>query len=313
MEKTACRWKENLLQYLPMRIRIAAQRLPDTACVEELRFRRDAPVFARVSGEEYPLMLAGGASVTAEEMRELFDRFTEQSRYAREREIAEGFLTLAGGYRVGIAGRMRDGILTEVTGFSLRIARQVPGAADAAIPYLKDADGRLMPTLVFSPPGCGKTTFLRELARSVSDGRAGLRAASVSLVDERCELTGGGLLCVGLRTDTLTGVDRTEGMRRMCLTMSPEVLITDELRSEDDALAVLDAAACGITVAASAHAPDIGTLFRRRCLLPLTRAEVFERYVRLGRSHGVGTVEMIHDARGNEITGRETPCFIRLP
>ena len=241
---------------------------------------------------------------------EMVARLCEHSVYAWEHEISSGFVTLRGGCRVGICGRcVQEGErlhhIEDVTSINFRIARERRGAANALIPRILEKNGQVMPTLIVSAPGCGKTTLLRDIARTCSDGLCGVKPHRVAVVDTRFEIAG--CVCgvpqmdVGARTDVRSGGERAEGIRQMVLTMSPELLITDELSCTEDAYAVLDAASAGVIVAASAHAGSMEALMRRPPLFGLLNERVFTRYVMLDRSRGAGTVRAVYDRDGKEL------------
>ncbi len=321
-------WKADLLAYLPDGVRALIKDVDAHAPLEEIRMRAHAPLQLRFTGYERMLCARNGASPVSEADCRLFlQRLCGQSVYAWETELGGGFLTLEGGYRVGLCGRfaqLDSGAprLTDVTGFNIRIARQIPGAAAEALPYLLDASGRLYATLVVSPPGCGKTTLLRDLARCCSYGICGAYPSRVAVVDTRYEMTGSvrGVpqLDVGPRTDVLCGAPKALGMRMMVTNMSPDVLVTDELSTFEDARAAFDAIGCGVAVAASAHARTADGLLHRRALAMLLRQRLFARIVLLGRSRGVGTVEDVLDAsfqRAKPIhrhAEEVTSCYVRL-
>lgn len=153
---------------------------------------------------------------------------------------------------------------------------------------LLNANGSPVPTLLLSPPGAGKTTLLRDAARLLSDGGTGWRGYKVALADERGELAGasGGtpLLDVGLRTDVMDGCPKAEAMERMLRSMSPEIIVTDELGSAADAEAVCRAAAGGVCVLASAHAGSIADAARKPYLAQLLNNGSFHQVLVLERN-----------------------------
>ncbi len=321
-------WKKDLWPYLPDGVRALMEHVDAYAPLEEIRIRAGAPVQLRFNGYERLLYGKNGAAPIGEEgCKVLLQRLCEQSVYAWEKELSGGYLTLEGGYRVGLCGRFvqQEGggpRLTDATGFNIRIARQATGAAKKALPWLVDSAGRLMSTLVVSPPGCGKTTLLRDIGRCCSYGIFGAAPARVGMVDTRYELAGcvRGVpqMDVGPRTDVLCGMGKSEGMRMMVANMAPDILITDEISTIGEAQGVLDAMGCGVTVAASAHAVGAESLTHRRALATLLGQRMFRRIVLLGRSRGVGTVEEILDSGFCRVmepkqTAKEvSACFVPL-
>ena len=201
------------------------------------------------------------------------------------------------GRAVGQDGRLER--ITDITSLNFRISRAIEGVCTPLLPLLADG-GLPCSTLVLSAPGCGKTTLLRDLARRCAYGAPGIRPCRVAIVDARYELSGSvrGVpqFDLGPRTDVLTGSSKAEGMRLMITTMSPQVLVADELSTEADVSAAIEAAACGVRLLAGVHAGGPEALLSRPPMRELLRAKLFDRYVLLGRSRGVGTVEGVFNA-----------------
>jgi len=298
-------WKHDLLPYLPQRVQEMLRFVREDEAIEEIRLRAEKPLQLCFADRDRLVYASRGRpAVTAEDCRETLERVCERSLYAWEDELKNGFITLAGGYRVGVCGRTvsRDGRaerMMDVTGLNFRISRAVVGVSQKLLPSI--SDGRFpYSTLVISAPGCGKTTMLRDLARQCSYGGYGVQPCRVGVVDSRYELAGSirGVpqFDLGPRTDVLSGSGKAEGMRLMVASMSPHVLIVDELSFAEDIEAAREAAACGVRLLAGAHAGDVSMLIERPTFRELIRSRLFDRYVLLGRSHGVGTVEAVFDA-----------------
>jgi stage III sporulation protein AA len=166
-------------------------------------------------------------------------------------------------------------------------------------------------TLLISPPQCGKTTLLRDLARQISNGtlHARMKGMKVGIVDERSELAG----CVqgvpqhdvGLRTDVLDACPKAEGMIMMIRSMSPHLLITDEIGRMEDCEAILEAVHAGVHVITTAHGFGLSEVRKRPAIRELFKAGAFSRYIVLSRRLGPGTVEAVYDRQGERIFSRE--------
>jgi stage III sporulation protein AA len=232
------------------------------------------------------------------EQEGLLSAFCNHARYAWEKEIRQGFITLQQGGRVGVTGRIaaETGAPALVTGFCIRILRPVVGCGEQVLPALLE-EGRLRSTLLFSAPGCGKTTLLRDLVRLLSDGLGGASPHRVGVVDERYEIAGeaGDSFDLGDRTDVLLGVGKGEGLLRLLSTMGPQILAADELNLAGDVASVLEAKSRGVEVLCTAHGGTFEELLRREGMEKMFAARTFERYVRLT---GCGQVREIRDGEG---------------
>lgn len=265
---------------------LALQKLPDriaAACVnaaslfggqiDEIRLRRNSPASITVRGTNVTLPI----TATDAEIENTVRAFCDASLYTHAETIREGFIASRSGFRVGIVGRavVRDGKISsvaDVTALNVRIPRRVPGCADTAYDIMQSEDFS-RGLLVWSPPGIGKTTFLRELALRLASGT---NAKRVAVVDTRSELASG-IADAGL-ADVLTGYPRAKGIEIARRTLAAEIVVCDEIGNADDAEAILDAHRSGITVAASAHAASLGTLLASPHMAILRDRGVFGTY-----------------------------------
>lgn len=209
-----------------------------------------------------------GAEIAAGQLMQIVSALMEHSLYAWEEELARGYFTTRQGFRVGVAGkyRMVDGELRlqNVHSVCIRLAHEVKGCSDALMPLLLRGHS----CLILSPPGCGKTTLLRDASRQLSAG-----GKTVAVLDERSEIAaawqGRPGMDVGERTDVIEGVDKPAGIPMIVRALSPQVLVTDEIGGETDAAAIQDAMRCGVQVIATAHAASLTAARQRNALKAL--------------------------------------------
>lgn len=304
---------EDILHMLPDSLRAKLKRLPpqELERIEEIRLRVARPIEYVGGGTSRFVSEKGGGTeqagaafmFTKEEGIQLLSRLSHHSLYMMEEEMRRGYITIQGGHRVGISGKvvLEDGrvkLIRDVTSFNIRIARERKGAADKVLPLLMEGR-QLKNTLIISPPQCGKTTLLRDLARQISAGTEEVFARKVSIVDERSEIAGcvGGIpqKDVGPRTDVLDACPKAEGMMMMIRSMSPDVLITDEIGRAEDGYALEEAIHAGITVIASVHGRSLKDIMRRPTLSRVLQTGVFQCYLVLSRKPRVGAIAGVYD------------------
>lgn len=289
--------------------------------LEEIRLRARQPLTLRLGGDEFTLHAGGlapagdsrGYRLTSADLQRVLQVAAQYSLYALEEELRNAFLTLPGGHRLGLAGETvveggRVRTIKNVSSLNLRVARQIPGCASPLLPFLVQR-GRWLSTLLFSPPGCGKTTLVRDLIRLASTGvpGLGLPGMHVGVVDERSEIAGcfRGVpqLDLGPRADVLDRCPKAEGMLLMIRAMGPQVLATDEIGRPEDVTALEEAVNAGVTLLATAHGGSWEELLARPSLRQALQEGLFRRLVLLGRRHGPGSIEGVWDAGGRQLSG----------
>lgn len=272
--------------------------------VREIRIRAGGHASVLTGREE--LICSGTCS--PQQVAQIAEALCEHALYVRAEEQRQGFVTLRGGHRMGLCGRViahgqSIRALREISSLCVRVAGQWPGAADPLMPYLWDEDGQLRSLLVIGLPGMGKTTILRDACRKLSE-----QGVHMCVVDERSEIAAmsGGVaqLDVGPNTDVLDGCAKEAGLRWMLRAMSPEMLVTDELGSTLDVQAVMDAARSGVGVMATLHGRTMETALSRGALYTLVQNRIFDRYVLLDTQH-VGRISLICDEKLRPVNAQE--------
>lgn len=230
----------------------------------------------------------------ARQVETLAEALSEHSLYARGEEANQGYITLRGGHRMGLCGRVALKGLKDIGSLCIRIAGQWPGCAEGLLPYA----GNL---LIIGPPGSGKTTLLRDLARLHSSGR---QARQTAIIDQRGELAacvhGVPQLDVGENCDVLDGCSKPEAVSWLIRSMAPQLIITDELADAEDAAAVLDAMACGASVIASCHGVSLSEVANRPAMAALMARRAFHHYVLL-QPEGGARIAAIYDRAGSPV------------
>ena len=281
---------------------------PDYDSIYEIRLRTGKPLFLVYSGGERYLKIKGREPylVTGQDLKETLEYVSGYSLYACEDEIRQGYISVQGGHRVGVAGKViLDGNhirgMKYISCINVRLSHQVPGCADAVMPYIQDGE-HLSHTLIISPPRGGKTTLLRDVIRQLSNGREDIPGVTVGVVDERSELAGSwqGIPQndLGLRTDILDACPKAEGMQMLVRAMSPDVVAVDELGREEDFRAVESVIHCGCCLIATAHGNSLEDVLRQPFFQRLKEMEIFEKYIVLGGRNQVGAIKGIYDGKG---------------
>lgn len=265
--------------------------------VREIRLRAENPV-AAVTGEGIAFLSESSGRITrvysslvrhtdAKEIEEIFHRVCGYSVYAFKDAINRGYITIAGGHRVGIAGTAatENGAVTAVRDIScinLRIAREIKGSADDifAAHYSKN----LSSLIVAGPPSSGKTTVLRDLARQLSGAERGLMK-KVFVCDERGEI--GAVYCgkaqndLGINCDLITAYPKGEGIMIGLRSFSPDIIICDEVASGEEISAIKTGVNSGVRFALSIHARDEKDLKSKPALRELLSTGEFDSVILL--------------------------------
>ncbi len=252
---------------------------------------------------------------TKEDMQNFIKRMVGYSLYAYEEDLKNGFITLKGGHRIGIGGecineRGSIKVIMNISSVNIRISSEIIGCSDKLMKYIVSRR-KTYNTMIISPPKCGKTTMLRDIARNISNGInnteiLGFRyyGRKITVIDERSEIAA----CymgipqndLGIRCDVLDNCMKKDGLIMAIRSLSPEVLICDEIGSEEDVQALIAAFNCGVNIITTIHGYSIDDLYKRKNFESLIDNKVIERVIILSSENGAGTVKNVYEINGGE-------------
>ncbi len=280
--------------------------------LQEIRLCVNQPVRVLLENEEYFLGRTGDVSkiignsnwyISISEMEQILDHICSYSRYAYEEEIGQGFITVPGGHRVGLSGQVILGEDAKVKNIkyircmNIRIAHEIKGAADTLLPLVYE-NARLCNILLIAPPGCGKTTMLRDLIRQVSNGNEWAEGKQIGVVDERSEIAGSYMGIpgndLGIRTYVLDGCPKVQGMMMLLRSMAPQVIAVDEVGGKEDRQAIQNILRCGCNVIATMHGSSMEEVKSRGI-----DESMFERFVFLGKKDGKCALLTVYKGKGD--------------
>lgn len=281
--------------------------------LQEIRLRVGQPLQVMYDNQSWYVTKNGGLTrlyqmgILVEEcwLRESFQRACEYSIYAYEDEIKNGYFTVRGGHRIGVAGKIivKGGeivLMKHIASMNIRVAHEKIGCGQNLSQYIIH-EGSVLNTLLIAPPRAGKTTMLRDLIRILSVGN-GQVAYTVGVVDERSELAA----CymgipqnnLGPRTDVLDCCPKSDGMLMLLRSMSPQVIAVDEIGSGKDMDALKYVSHAGCSILATIHGTSMEEVRTRPILRNLIDMRLFQRYILMENAENIGQVKAVYDERG---------------
>ena len=255
--------------------------------IQEIRMRTNRPILLKLRDRDLILQY----NISQAEILQILERLCENSIYAYKNQICEGFITVKGGHRIGLTGScvIENGKIINVkyiSSLNFRIAREILNCSTRVLREIIDIENKsIYNTIIVAPPGCGKTTLLRDIIRNVSNGIKILSFAgkTVGVADERGEIAamykGVPQNDVGIRTDIIENVDKNQGIHMLVRTMAPEIIACDEIGSKDDVEAIHYALYSGVKGIFTMHGKNIEDIKNNRQIYELLENREIQKVV----------------------------------
>ena len=282
--------------------------------IEEIRLRINRPLIVSFNNKDYfydeknnslTEKIENSYKVLKEDIEQTFQIMCKYSVHSFIDDIKKGFITLNGGHRVGLVGKViiedrEVKNIKNISSLNIRISREIIGCSDKIISHIRSSN-KIYNTLIISPPQCGKTTLLRDIVRNLSDGNEslGFKGVKVALIDERNEISGSYLgvsqMDLGCRTDIIETCPKEIGIMMLLRSMSPNVIVTDEIGSIEEIKSLYTALNGGVNLITTVHGNSIEDIKERKELSSLLDKELFQKVIILSSKNGAGTIEKIYD------------------
>ena len=292
-----------LEQILPSEICLPLTKYVSFNALNEIRLRVDKPIVLSMGSQKFFLSSHGTTGNLKEAIfpsktmiEDIIFRASEFSIYSVNEQIKRGFLVTQGGVRLGLGGDLIEEkgqikTLTNFNSINIRIPHEVKNCSLSCFDYIIE-NGNILNTLIISPPGAGKTTFLRDFILQLSSRNF---AFNVLVLDERGEIDLGSKGCIGNFADKISFASKKVGFENGIRSLSPNLIITDELGSSDDVQALLYACNSGVSIMASVHADSVESFLAKEDFTKVIKEKVFKRFIVLSLRNGPGTLEGVYN------------------
>lgn len=310
----------NIISYISPRIQLYLKKIPESTIesIQEIRLRSERPVvivtpkgssFLTNNGKLSFIFSGNCIVVSSNEIIDTVNKMCGYSMHSHYEDILNGYITLPNGSRVGLCGTAvydEDKIKTikDISSINIRIPRNSVGVSEQIFQsVLKDS---LKSLLIVGPPSSGKTTLIRDIANQLSSGRMG-RYYKTCVVDERKEIFSSlnDIKTLGPNTDVLSGFPKGVGISMAVRTLSPEMIICDEIGGKDECAEILQGVNSGVNFILTIHAGNLDEL--RNKLIFNDLINVIDYVVLL---HGADNPCLIKQCiKSKEVINESVSCF----
>ena len=273
--------------------------------ITEIRLRVNERIIIVIKNKKYFLKDESNEFVVIN--RFMLDNFikkiSENSLYAFNDNIINGYITLEKGIRVGLCGTvvMDENKVVTIKDFqsvNIRIPHTIKNCSVPAYDFL--VDDKVKNTLIVSAPGCGKTTFLRDFIFQLNEKSMPLNILIADERNEICSVSNGETnQYLGGFCDIYTNCSKSFAFKNGIRSMSPDVIVTDEIDLDRDLNSLIEAMNCGVNVVATIHARDLKQLKQKKGFDEIIDNKIFSRFVVLTNDEGPGTLSQIYDEKLN--------------
>jgi stage III sporulation protein AA len=301
---------EDITNVMPQNTKDLITKYKGIEKIQEIRLKVNKPMILQIGSAE----VITDYCISCDDIKTILKKMSNYSIYSIEAELKQGYITIKGGHRVGICGNciIENNIvktIKNVSSVNIRVCKEVIGCSNKIMPII--VQGKfVLNTIIISPPKCGKTTLIRDITRNLSNGMKNpeITGKKICVIDERSEIcaSSDGIpqLDVGLRTDVLDNCPKSQGIMMAIRSMSPDIIVCDEIGTYDDVKSILAALNCGINLITTIHGYGIEDLKNRDVFKDILDNHIFQRAIVLSGKRGVGTVEYVYDFNRGTFIGR---------
>ena len=244
--------------------------------LSEIRFHSGAPITFTNKG----INIVTQIKTSKIDVEYIFTNLIDNNILLCEPVIKQGYIPLKYNLRAGICGDVfvvnnEISSIRSVRDINIRIPLLNIIDCATVLDYIKE-NNFCSSILVISPPGCGKTTFLRSIAYHLSTPPNYRR---VAVIDTSRELDFP--LSNNSIADHFTGYPKALGIITATKYFSPQYIVCDEISTISEAKSICHSLNAGVPIIASAHGNDLKSVKLRKGIAYLLDKHVFNAVIEI--------------------------------